>query len=172
MNAPDMPFTQFPCTSCGDDTEWICERHDTALCELCECAWVRQHSIGWRHIPKGLGTPFLRYYMNQWPRHLPPPKTKRRARAAIEITPFVEHMLDAVCERLLPAWDREDALMAIAEVAVRVHARDARVIDAWNKFVKSENSKRHFRRMKGWRNNYYTRIIGDDDRPRDDRQPE
>lgn len=168
MDNSDVPFTIAPCTSCGVDTEWICERDDKPLCDGCECAFIDTqigHMVGWRHIPKGLGTPYLRYYMSLWPRELPPPKTKRKAIAAVEITPFVEHMLDAVCERLLSAWDREDALLAIAEIAVRMHARDARVIDAWNEFVSGENSKRHFRKMRGWRNNYYTRIIGDDDRP-------
>lgn len=153
------------CISCGTKTDWICERDDQPLCEYCECAWISQIEI-YKHIPKGVGTPFMRYYMSLWPRHLPPPKHKRRARAAVEITPFVEHMLDRMCAALAPAWDREDALLAIAEIAVRVHARDARVIDAWNDFVQSENSKRIYRRLQGWRNNYYNRLLNPDDRPR------
>lgn len=168
MNNSGSTSNYQPCTSCGVDTEWICERDDKPLCEDCECVFLNApvgHEPGWKHIPKGVGTPYLRYYMSLWPRHLPPPRTKLRARASIEISPFVEQLLDRVCASLTVAWDREDALLAIAEIAVRMHARDARVIDAWNEFVTSESSKRHFRRMQGWPNNYYSRIIGDDDRP-------
>jgi hypothetical protein len=164
------------CTSCGTWTDWICERDDKPLCDHCECVWLQQIPGEYKHVSKGAGTPYLRYYMSLWPRHLPPPKSKRRAKAAVEIIPFVEHMLDAVCANLAVAWDREDALLAIAEIAVRVHARDARVIDAWNEFVERERDKRTYRRMMGWRNNYYNRLIdpdqrpwritGDDDRPR------
>lgn len=155
-----------PCTSCGVKTDWVCERHDSPLCDHCECVWIERH--GYHHIQRGIGTPFRRYYMTKWPRHLPPPKTKEKARLSVEIVPFVEHLLDSVCVALAPAWDREDALLAVAEIAVRVHARDARVIDAWNEFVERETKKRTYRRMQGWRNNYYTRVIGDHDRPRDE----
>lgn len=154
------------CTSCGVTTDWICERDDLPLCNGCECVHVFQYR-GYRHVFKGPGTPFYRYYMSMWPRHLPPPKTKNRARAAVEVTPFVEHMLDSVCHALAPAWDRCDALLAVAEIATRLHARDARVTVAWNEYVKRENAKRRKRKLKGWRNNYFNRMINPEERYHD-----
>lgn len=72
-------------------------------------------------------------------------------------------MLDSALEILITrfgvVWDRGDVLLAIAERALRIHYRDANVIDGWNEYVRRENDKRKYRRLRGWRNGYYSRTI-------------
>jgi uncharacterized Ntn-hydrolase superfamily protein len=86
----------------------------------------------------------------------------------MSMEPVVGSMLEQMCKGLSPVWDREDALLAIAEVAVRVHARDAQAIDRWNDYVQRDNVKRRRRVHKGWKNNYYSRILKEIDEPEPD----
>lgn len=147
-----------PCTSCGTETEWDCTTHDSPLCAGCECVWVVENRKK-EHVIRGTNTPYTRWYMSKWPRHLPPPKQKRMARNAELVAPHVERMLETMCRSLASVWDRSDALLAIAEVATRLHARDRASIDAWNEYVKRENTKRGRRVLQGWRNNYHARTL-------------
>lgn len=151
-------MTKHPCRSCRRNTDRVCERDSLPLCQKCECVWVVENGA-FEHVLRGAATPYLRWYMGKWPTELPPPKTKQIARDAASVEPLVGAMLEQVCKGLAPLWDREDALLAIAEVAVRVHRRDAITIDGWNAYVKRENAKRRGRRLKGWHNKYYSRLL-------------
>src|SRR5688500_3214684 len=148
-----------PGTSCRRRTVRRCRRHrDKALCSGCECAWIYENNRH-EHIVTAPGTPFLRWYMSLWPQELPPPRNKLQARALADVEGLLDQSLDLLAERFAIIWDRDDALLAIAERALRIHARDARVIDAWNEYVEKENAKRRHRRLRGWRNQYYSRAI-------------
>lgn len=163
------------CVVCSRKARHQCERHEAPLCRFCECVWVMEMGERgmFRHVVKGAASPYLRWYMGKWPRELPPPKNKRMARDAENIQPFLGALLERMTVALAPAWDREDALLAIAEMAMRVHARDAETIDRWNAYVERENAKRRRRFLKGWTNNYYARTLlkeipqDDDASPRD-----
>lgn len=79
--------------------------------------------------------------------------------AVNEAVGLLDKILERSCSQFQSVWDREDTLMAIAERAVFIHNRDARVIDAWNDYVRRQNVRRGRRRRQGWRNNYYSRTI-------------
>lgn len=152
-----------PCNSCLTPTRKRCQRerhrdHDIPLCRHCECAWVVEHQR-YRHVIVAAGTPWIRWYLARWPQGLPPPRAKRYGRAHEDVTALLDAILENGTMYFSPIWDRDDALLAIAYRALEIHARDARVIDAWNEFVKRENEKRAKRRLRGWRNRYYTRAI-------------
>lgn len=72
---------------------------------------------------------------------------------------FMDQLIDRYCHQFRNIWDREDALLALAERAIRIHQRDAEVIDDWNEYIRRENNKRNTPRRQRWRNNYYTRTI-------------
>lgn len=146
------------CHSCSRRTYKKCPRCDVPLCGDCECAWVYENQ-GYFHIVVAPGTPYLRWYMSHWEEGLPPPRTKRYALGLSDVEGMLDQALDVLTDRLSAIWDRDDALLAIAERAIRVHRRDAQVVEAWNEYVQRENAKRRHRRLRGWKNRYYSRTI-------------
>jgi hypothetical protein len=87
------------------------------------------------------------------------------------VAPLVENMIDTLTEALSVTWDRGDALLVVAEMAVRMHQRDARAIDGWNEYVRRENPKRSRRMLQKWPQTYYTRQLTDDDKGKYDVHP-
>lgn len=146
------------CRSCRTPTELVCPRHNVPLCEGCECEWVYERQ-SFEHIVTAPGTPWLRWYMSCWPDSLPPPRVKRYARSVHDVLDVLDYSLDTVARSLAVVWDRDDALLAIAERAIYLHERDAIAIDGWNEYVRKENAKRKHRRLRGWRNKYYSRAL-------------
>lgn len=97
--------------------------------------------------------------MSLWNKSLPPPRVKRYARAVNDVEAVLDQALELLSDRLAIIWDRDDALLAIAERAMQIYQRDAQVVEAWNEYVQRENAKRKHRRLRGWKNNYYSRAI-------------